>query len=379
MKAGVNLIRAALGLIALMLLIPLEVGAETVPPPPPQMLLGGTQYTVERLDQMLALVALYPDPLLLQVLTAATYPLEIVKAERWLRQSGNAALRADSLAAALEQQPWDPSVKSLVPFPQVLRMMNDNLSWTEQIGDAFLANQSAVMDSVQRLRQAAMAAGRLQSTPQEIISYQSAVITILPPNPEIIYVPVYDPSLVYGVWPYPGYPPYYFPGFFDGFVMGGLGFGWFEFGINVPLWGWGHWDWGRRRIDIDDRRYNQINAHHPPVTSGSWQHDPAHRGGVPYRDTSTRTQFQSASPTQDARRSNRGFPAAPTPVVRAPSQPVRIPAPPPTFESFGRGVDVRPQAERGHASRQSSPASAPTSVPARGPTPAPASGGRGHR
>ncbi len=371
-----------LGLTALMLVMSLHARAQA-PPPPPSM---------EQLDQMLAPIALYPDPLLAQILTAATYPLEIVKADRWLKNPGNAALSGDALAAALVQQPWDPSVKSLVPFPQVLQMMDDNLTWTEALGDAFLASQSAVMDSIQRLRQEAQAAGRLESTPQEIVATQGPMITIEPPGPEIVYVPVYDPSMAFGVWPYPEYPPYYFPGFFDGAAIGDLGLGWFGFGINVPLWGWGHWDWGHHRIDIDGGRYNTINAHHPPLASGAWRHDPIHRGGVPYRDAATRSRFQGTSATVDARRNYRGFPAAPVrqsghavEIIRGTAfqtnrqtQSYRVPSPPPAFESFGRGEDVRAQATRGYASRQLLPAMTERGGGGRMQS-APASAGRGRR
>ena len=126
-------------------------------------------YTQGQLDQMLAPIALYPDALVSQILMASTYPLEVVEAERWLEVPENASLTGDALSNALMQQPWDPSVKSLVPFPQVLQMMNQNLQWTEQLGDAFLAQQPAIMDSIQQLRQQAQAAGTLQSTLQQVV------------------------------------------------------------------------------------------------------------------------------------------------------------------------------------------------------------------
>jgi hypothetical protein len=391
-----------IGIMVLMMLIPLKAGAQTLTTQP-QLAPDASQYTVEQYDQMLAPIALYPDPLLAQILMAATYPLEIVHAARWLQDPNNAALKDDQLAAALEQKPWDPSVKSLVPFPQILRLMNDNLTWTEQLGDAFLAGQAAVMDSVQRLRQKAQAAGYLGANPQEVVSTQDSAIMIEPASPETVYVPVYDPDVAYGMWPYPDFPPYFFPGYFDGAVIFG-GFEWFGFGIDVPLWDWGRWDWRRHRIDIDRDRFNAINAHHrPPIGSGAWQHDPSHRHRVPYRDAETRNRFQGESETPDARRSFRGYPTttapqshtelgnqrgmtrqtprpplpyrapspsvtvvapqprpamgsqrgtAPQQVFRSP-QPYQAPSSPPAFESFGRGADVRTQAEQGHASRQS--------------------------
>ena len=166
----------------------------------------------EELDQMLAPIALYPDDLLSQVLIAATYPLEVVEAARWIQANSN--LGGDQLAAALEQKDWDPSVKSLVNFPSVLLMMSDNLEWTEMIGDAFLAGEDQVMDTIQRLRQKAQSQGYLRSTNELIVDSdpQTREIIIEPYDPEVVYVPVYDPIVVYGPWWWPAYPPFrYYP------------------------------------------------------------------------------------------------------------------------------------------------------------------------
>ena len=173
--------------------------AQNQPPPAP----AAAPLTPGQLDQLTAPIALYPDALVGQILMAATYPLEVVEAARWVQQPANASLKGDQLAAALVQQPWDPSVKSLVVFPQILKMMNGNLTWTEQLGDAFLAAQSAVMDSVQRLRQQAEAAGKLQSTAQMVVSTVGGLIVIAPPDPNSVYVPVYNPNDIYGAWAYP--------------------------------------------------------------------------------------------------------------------------------------------------------------------------------
>jgi len=262
----------------------------------------------EQLDQMLAPIALYPDALLAQVLMASTYPLEIVEADRWLQNPGNAALKGAQLDTALQQQEWDPSVKSLVPFPQILRMMDDHLSWTEQVGDAFLADRAAVMDSVQRLRQLAQAAGNLKSTPYQTVSPQASTIIIESPSPDVIYVPVYDPFLVYGAWPYPGFPPYYFAGYFTMTVVSDASFGWFGLGINFPLWGWSRWDWPRHHIFVDRHRFNQINVRHRPVDNDNWRHDPEHRHGVPYRYPQARREFQPGGGMPDERRHFRGYP-----------------------------------------------------------------------
>jgi len=373
-------------------------GAPGQAPPPPAPDQAAPELPPEQLDQMLAPIALYPDPLLAQILMAATYPLEVVEANRWHQDPSNASLEGDQLTAALEQQTWDPSVKSLVPFPQILRMMDGNLDWTERLGDAFLADQAAVMDSVQRLRQSAEANGKLQSTPQEEVTTEGQAIAIEPPNPEIVYVPVYDPSDVYGVWPYPAFPPYYFPGFFNGVIIGGFGFGWFGIPIVVPLWGWHHWDWAHHRINIDRVRFAALNHQQAPIGS-AWVHDPSHRHGVPYHSPVVRDRFAESTGSPDARRAFRGYPTPaapnfrPTPeitprphiepaprvgLVQAPQVPKPPPTPhfPPSFESYGRGPEVRTQQERGHASRMSTPTVQPRAMQAR---PAPSAGGRGHR
>ncbi len=377
--------------------------AQNQPPPAP----AAAPLTPAQLDQLTAPIALYPDALVGQILMAATYPLEVVEAARWVQQPANASLKGDQLAAALVPQPWDPSVKSLVAFPQILKMMNGNLTWTEQLGDAFLAAQSAVMDSVQRLRQQAETAGKLKSTSQMAVSTVGGFIVIAPPNPNSLYVPVYNPNDIYGAWAYPDYPPDYFPGYFPGVEIGPLGFGWWDVGIIAPLWGWDRWDWGGHRIDIDAGRFNALNRNHPAIASGAWQHDPSHRGGVPYRDPAVRARFQGAA---TASRVARGFPAAapaaaaergavagraPAPQLeRAPAAAAaRAPAPqivrgaaarapavqrptPPVMQSFGRGPQVRAEAQRGQVSRASAPAAAPRAAPAAAPRAAPAAAPR---
>ncbi len=259
----------------------------------------------ERLDQLLAPIALYPDPLITQILMAATYPLEVVEADRWMQDPDNAVLKGQQLATELAPQTWDPSVKSLVPFPEILHMMDDNLDWTEALGEAFLANQAAVMDAVQRLRQRAEAAGKLHSTPQQTVTTEGPAILIEPPSPEIVYVPVYDPWDSYGAWPDPGFPPYYFPDDFAPIGLGGIG--WFGVAVAGPLWGWSHSDWGRHRIDIDRDRWTALN-HRPPVGGGGvWQHDPAHRQGVPYGDPAIRGRFGAGAGVPNVFRGFRGY------------------------------------------------------------------------
>ncbi len=328
---------------AIRLLASLAVAVAVLLPGPvwPQ---APTLLTPQQLDQMLAPVALYPDPLLGQILMASTYPLEVVEAARWLEDPANAALKGERLAVALEDQDWDPSVKSLVPFPQVLQMMSSHLAWTQRLGDAFLAQQSDVMDSVQRLRARARAAGTLYSTPEAVVSEEGPLTMIEPADPQLVYVPYYDPTIIYGVWPYPAYPPFYFP-LYPGFgtvVVGRISFG-FPISVVFPLWGWVDWDWHRHYLHIDDHRFNAINhyaivQHHVPrVTSPIWHHEPFHRRGVAYRDEGSRARFLG-SPTgsPETRRPYRGFERAPaaSPRLVSPALPAPfVVTPPPTAPS----------------------------------------------
>ena len=257
---------------------------------------------------MLAPIALYLDPLLADILMAATYPLEVVEADRWIQDPAHVKLDGDRLAAVLEQEPWDPSVKSLVPFPQILKMMDLNLEWTEQLGEAFLGDQAGVMDSIQRLREEAKAAGNLSSTPQQTVTIEGEgkPITIEPPNPEDVYVPNYSPSVVYGTWPYPGYPPVSFPGFLSGDII---------VSVIAPLCRWHHWDWVHHSIDVDRDRFAVLNRNHQPISDVTWEHDPFHRQGVLYRVPAVRALFdgRNAAPEVSVLR---GHPTIGTPEVR---------------------------------------------------------------
>ena len=171
---------------------------------------GKVTFSQAELEQILAPIALYPDDVLAQILIASTYPLEIVQADRWAKQ--NSGLKGDALTAALEKQPWDPSVKSLVNFPQVLSMMSEKLDLTQKLGDAFLAQQQDVMKAIQTLRAKAEASGNLKSTKEQKVIVEKETIIIQPANPQVIYVPTYNPTVVYGTWAYPAYPPaYYYP------------------------------------------------------------------------------------------------------------------------------------------------------------------------
>jgi hypothetical protein len=189
-------------------------------------------------------------------------------------------------------------VKSLVPFPQVLQLLNQRLDWTQQLGQAFLAQQADVMSSVQRLRQEAQNHGSLTNTPQQTIANDGGAIEIVPANPQTVYVPSYDPRVVYGDWPYPDYPPVYFappPGYIVTPLYAGIGFG---AGIAVvgALWGWHHWDWRDHRIAIDAGRYNRLNFGHPPIRGGFWAHDAARDHGFAGRVFAPRSFAGRAAP-----------------------------------------------------------------------------------
>src|SRR5688572_12971295 len=178
---------------------------------------AGKSFSQQELDQLVAPIALYPDSVMAQVLMASTYPLEVVIAERWVK--ANPGLKGKALEDALQGQRWDPSVKSLAAFPQVLTMMSDKLDWTQKLGDAFLAQQKDVMATAQALRAKAVAQGTLKdSNEQKVVTETQSTTTIIriePANPEVVYVPTYNPTVVYGAWPYPAYPPYYWypPGY----------------------------------------------------------------------------------------------------------------------------------------------------------------------
>jgi Protein of unknown function (DUF3300) len=306
---------------------------------------GVPPYSAAQLDQLVAPIALYPDPLIAQILMAATYPAEVVEADRWLQSPANTALKGDALTAALQQQPWDPSVKSLVSFPQLLHTMDANLQWTEQLGDAFLAQPADVMDAVQRLRQRAQGAGALASTPQLTVSAEDQEIMIEPANPEIMDVPVYNPWCIYGAWPYPDFPPFYF-GTWAGACMPADYTIAFDAGIYPPFgfWAWGAFDWRHHLIRIDRERFQRFRTGHEPP-GGIWRHDPTHRRDVPYRDPITAGRF--TGPANAPRRESRGF----APLPATPGQPVPQRPLPHAFESFGSGAQVRGEAARGLSSR----------------------------
>ena len=251
--------------------------AETPPATPPSTI--APVLGAEQLDQLLAPIALYPDALLAQILMAATYPLEIVKANRWFRDPRHAALSGDQLAAALEPETWDPSVKALVNVPQILMMMDANLDWTEELGEAFVAQQADVMDAIQRLRHQAAAAGTLWSNAQQNVTEEGQGIAIEPANPGYIYPPLYNPALVYGPWPSPEYPPLNIvpPDYGVGFGLPfGIGFG-AGFVVVNKIWPRSAFDWGQRRIRRNAQTAKPFDHATPGPESAIWRHDPARR------------------------------------------------------------------------------------------------------
>ena len=200
MRTTLQKVTSALLLVLLVASPAFSLAAEQPPAPDPAGAPGATQppeakastLSSEQLEQLLAPVALYPDSLLAQVLMASTYPLEVVSAARWAK--ANSSLKGKSLDAALQKQPWDPSVKSLVAFPQVLQMMNDKLDWTQKLGDAFLSQQSDVMAAVQELRRKAQDAGNLKSNEQQTVVTEKETVIIQPANPQVAEVESTQPD-----------------------------------------------------------------------------------------------------------------------------------------------------------------------------------------
>lgn len=298
------LVAAAHGSIAL---------AQAPAPAPAQAKSEPSAFKPEEIEALVAPIALYPDDLLSQVLMASTYPLEIVQAARWVKANPN--VKDEAAVKAVEGQSWDVSVKSLVAFPQILEPMNEKLDWTQKLGDAFLADQKAVLDAVQRLRQQANKAGNLDSNQQQKVIVEEAapqqtVIKIEPANPQVIYVPAYNPTIVYGTWLYPGYPPYYWPPPPLYYPGGALvrGFAW---GVGVAAAGaiFGGCNWGRGDVNINvnravniDRNFNRTNV----GSGGRWEHDASHRKGVSYRDNVSREKYSKGVGGADGRNDFRG-------------------------------------------------------------------------
>jgi hypothetical protein len=281
---------------------------------------GNAVFSAAELDQMLAPIALYPDSLLAQILMAATYPGEVADAAAWSKAHPDA--KGDAAVKQVADKDWDPSVQSLVAFPQVLDSLGQDAKWVTRLGDAFLADPKLVMDSVQRLRAQAEKAGNLKSNEYQNVSEQPATgtsgtqtIVIESKDPDVVYVPSYNPSYVYGSYGWGAYPPYYYPPAGYWYPGAALGAG-IMFGIGVGIVGglWGDCDWNNGDININSERYNNFERNvnresnrgdrqgnregnrqdrqaNRQNGNGKWQHDSAHREGTPYRDQGSRDKF----------------------------------------------------------------------------------------
>ena len=248
--------------------------------------------SMPELQSLVSPIALYPDSLLSQMLIAATYPLEVAEAANWLRS--NNRLSSTALQDALKPQTWDNSVKSLVTFPDALNMLGNKLDWTQKLGDAYLAQPKDLMQAVQALRLKAKQAGNLQTTSQLMVSTDNqANIIIVPSNPQVIYVPTYNPMMVYGAWGYPAYPPYpvYNPAW--GFMAFGVGMA-----VGASLWAQPHW--GSGSITINNTNFNNFNGRYNSLANqaanhlganSTWAHDVAHRDGVPYGSSALNNRY----------------------------------------------------------------------------------------
>lgn len=280
----------------------------------------GARFDAARLEQLVAPIALYPDSLLLQVFMASTYPLEVVEADRFVK--ANPGLSQQTLETSLVGQNWDPSVKVLAGFPDVLRRLSENLDWSRDLGDAFLAQRAELLDAVQRMRARASEAGTLTSTEQHTVTTQAdRIIVIESANPSVVYVPTYSPYRVYGNWSYPyyRYPSAYGWGGYSG---GGLSFG-IGLGFGDWLWGRPSWGWGQSSFWVDANRYNQFNRRYGHGWSDrdyvrgdrfDWRHHHEHRRGVRYRDPEVSRQYGGGSDDwRLSRDSARGFEVAPAP------------------------------------------------------------------
>jgi hypothetical protein len=269
-----------------MFFTPIASYAQDIPPAPPGTVAPSAvdtksdTYTQQKLDQMLAPIALYPDQLVSQILMASTFPLQIVQAARWLDNPSNAELKGDALVTALQPMNWDPSVKSITAFPVIVTMLNKNLDWTDSLGVAFTHQQSDVMAQIQFLRHQAQTAGNLASNDKIVCREDGPNIVIALANPNVVYAPYYNPAVVYGTWPWAEYPPVYFsPGYFGlGPLAAGVGWAWGPAWPIVPaFWGWYGVNWAMGGgIVVDGGGYSRIAYGNAAWGGGNWQHP----GGV---------------------------------------------------------------------------------------------------
>src|SRR6266704_1921651 len=310
--------RILLVMVLTLALLPGDTMA-AVPFPQPAPSQSGEQASkipADQLDSLVAPIAIYSDPLLAQTLAASTYPLEIIQLQQWLLK--NAGLKDKALADAVAKQPWDPSIQAMAALPDVVKRLADDIQWTTDLGNAFLAQQNAVMDAIQRMRKKAQDSGNLKSTEQQKVETKviesKSVIVVEQADPQVVYVPSYDPVVVWGPPVYP-YPPIYYPP--PGYYAAGLAI---SFGVGVMMgafwsggWGWGC-GWSNNNININNNnnfnRNSNIGGNRNNIGGGnrpsqqpgrggigagrgvsSWRHNPQHRGGAPYRDRATADRF----------------------------------------------------------------------------------------
>src|SRR5213082_2866791 len=270
----------------------------------------------DQLNSLVAPIALYSDPLLAQTLAASTYPLEVIQLQQWMAK--NPDLKDKALADAVSKQPWDPSIQGLVAYPDVVTRMADNIQWTTDLGNAFLAQQSDVMDAVQRMRAKAQGTGNLKTSAQQVVQTETVasgkqVIEIQQANPDVVYVPSYDPQVVYGAAP-PAYPyyPYTYPGYVPGTALAwGAGIA-----LGAAAWGawggnWGNCDWNGGNVNINNNNnFNKnVNRNVNRGQAGQdnkWQHNAQHRGNAPYGNRQTANKYGGTARGQGGRGAGAG-------------------------------------------------------------------------
>ena len=296
----------------------------------------------EQLAQLLAPIALYPDDLVSQILMASTYPLEVVQADRWAKKNKQSA--GDVLAKQLEKEPWDPSVKSLVSFPTVLASMSEKLDVTTKIGDAFLAQQKDVMETIQMLRKKAQEAGNLKTTKEQKVIVEKEIIIIQSADPQVIYVPTYSPTVVYGTWMYPAYPPYYYypppPPYYPAYTLP-----WESQsappGITTQATATGMAILSTSTITTTSTVTRTLDINRGQGGQGAWKHNPEHRKGVAYKDGATAKQYgQSPARSQQGRSDDPVATAmqAAAEIVLAEDRGVQVTSSAGTMDRGGRGA-----------------------------------------
>lgn len=319
----VQIVRNLVAIICSLVLVPGDVSLLARPMPLPMAAAEEAQAATippEQLDSLVAPIALYPDPMLSQTLVASTYPLEIIQLQQWLAQHKD--LKDKALADAVKKQDWDPSIQAMAALPEVVKQLAENVKWTTDLGNAFLAQQNDVMDAVQRMRNKAKNAGNLKSSEQQKVETKvvesKQVIVIEQASPEVVYVPSYNPTVVYGAPAYP-YPPIAYPP--PGYYAAGMAI---SFGVGLAMgaaWGggWGYnSNWGgNNNVTINNNNNFVKNSNRNSNISNrsgnsNWQHNPQHRGGTPYSNRSTANKYggttrgDSMASRQNKARQNQG-------------------------------------------------------------------------